>query len=1084
MAFAAFAAIGLLSTPAPAAAQTGTIVGTVTEAASERPLESAQVFIEGTGIGTLTNASGRFLLVNVPVGEHTVTAELVGYRSASQTVSVSAGESAVANLALAQQAIALDQIVVTGAGVATEKKRLGNTISTISTETMENAPITNFSDLIQGREPGLVGLPSSGTTGEGARIRIRGSSSLSMSNEPIVYVDGVRVDNGGGFGFDGNNNAVSAGGQGSPSRLDDIPPDAIERIEVLKGAAAATLYGTEASNGVIQIFTKRGRQGEPRWTFQTDQALLDTPLGKMTPHAGFPGRLDQLDDDDPTTFDVVDADEQIARMQGRFGVTLQPFEVHTVNMFPEVLETGYSQTYSGSVQGGGDLITYFASGRYSNEDGVQGFEEEVPVRDTNVKRQATANINIFPTDDLRLRVSGLYSEVNHETPNNSNNIFGFFASVFSGHPRLATDGNRFGSLAFGTTKEFGQQITTQDTEHFAGSVNANWTLSEGIVFDGTFGIDVTNQQSVEFAPFGWDVDGFTTNDTEGFRNLNDRNRREVTGDFKLSYQEQFTDEFSSSLVVGAQGFLRQLTQSGGFVDSFPGPGFEVLGAAANQEVFEDFLREVNAGLFAQEQIGYRDWAFLTMGIRADANSAFGEDFDVAYYPKGSLSVVPSDFDAWDSELVSTFRVRAAVGQSGLQPGAFDKLTTFESLSGQDGAGVAPDNLGNDALKPEVSTEWEVGAEVGLWNDRAGVDVTYWNRTVNDALVSRQFPLTGGFRDEQLVNIGQVTGQGVEIAVNGTVYETRDYDLSLFANASWLDEEVTDLGEAPPLKTGGSYPRYRNFIREGYAPGAFFGSTPADVAIPLQAADMAGAGLCNEPTREEALAFFENPRKLGEFEVLSQTFDLDTNTVGPPGGPGCPGNFLANPLGKPTPDWQGSFGFNFTFLSNFELSTLLEYKYGNYKVQDLSGMFRQSNPVIGRNTPASARVESTIENPASSAEERLEAALEWANELRALAPMSGMNGIHDADWLRFRELSLTYRVPSDFVNQLRLDNATVTFGVRNLALFLNDDYTGMDPEVNILGRCAEADLDCNFLSSVEGWGVPIPRRYSLSLRVGF
>ena len=316
MAFAAFAAIALLSSPAPLSAQTGTIVGTVTEASSERPLESVQVFIEGTGIGTLTNASGRFLLVNVPVGEHTVTAELVGYRSASQTVTVSAGESAVANLALTQQAIALDQIVVTGAGVATEKKRLGNTISTISTETLDNAPISNFSDLIQGREPGVVGLPASGTTGEGSQIRIRGSASLSQSNEPIVYVDGVRVDNGGGFGT-GDQNPVSAGGQGQPSRLDDIPPDAIERVEVLKGAAAATLYGTEASNGVIQIFTKRGRQGEPRWTFQTDQAFIQTPTGKMTPHADFPGRWD------PETGSVVNAAEDIARIQDTWGVTEQ-----------------------------------------------------------------------------------------------------------------------------------------------------------------------------------------------------------------------------------------------------------------------------------------------------------------------------------------------------------------------------------------------------------------------------------------------------------------------------------------------------------------------------------------------------------------------------------------------------------------------------------------------------------------------------------------------------------------------------------------------------------------------------------------
>ena len=137
---------------------------------------------------------------------------------------------------------------MTGAGIATEKRKLGNTIATLDASTLDNAPISDFSQMIAGREPGVVAMPSSGATGEGAAIRIRGSSSLSQLNEPIIYVDGIRVDR----------SAVSLSGTGNPSRLDDIPPESIERVEILKGAAAATLYGTEASNGVIQIFTKRG----------------------------------------------------------------------------------------------------------------------------------------------------------------------------------------------------------------------------------------------------------------------------------------------------------------------------------------------------------------------------------------------------------------------------------------------------------------------------------------------------------------------------------------------------------------------------------------------------------------------------------------------------------------------------------------------------------------------------------------------------------------------------------------------------------------------------------------------------------
>jgi hypothetical protein len=197
--------------PAPVAAQaTGTLVGTVRDAATQRPLEAVQVYIGGTGIGALTNAAGRFLLLNVPAGEHALVAELVGYRSGSQTVTVAAGQSVVSDFALEQTAITLDQIVVTGAGIATEKRKLGNTIATLDASTLDNAPISDFSQMIAGREPGVVALPSSGYTGEGARIRIRGSSSLSQLNEPIIYVDGIRV----------NRDAVDANnGQGNPSRL-------------------------------------------------------------------------------------------------------------------------------------------------------------------------------------------------------------------------------------------------------------------------------------------------------------------------------------------------------------------------------------------------------------------------------------------------------------------------------------------------------------------------------------------------------------------------------------------------------------------------------------------------------------------------------------------------------------------------------------------------------------------------------------------------------------------------------------------------------------------------------------------------
>ena len=195
---------------------------------------------------------------------------------------------------------------------------------------------------------------------------------------------------------------------------------------------------------------------------------------------------------------------------------------------------------------------------------------------------------------------------------------------------------------------------------------------------------------------------------------------------------------------------------------------------------------------------------------------------------------------------------------------------------------------------------------------------------------------------------------------------------------------------------------------------------------------------------------------------------------------CGTGLLDTHLGNPTPDYAGSFGFDLAFLGNFQLTTLMEYKFG-HQVQDLSGMFRRANNFIGRNTPRSSELYATMLNPGSSADERLDAAIAWAHEVEGLSPMSGMNGIYDADSIHWRELSLSYRVPAGVIERWGFSAATVNMGVRNLMLFMLGDYPGMDPEGNVLGRC-NGGLNCNFLNSTEGWGIPVPRRFTMSVRL--
>ena len=890
-----------------------------------------------------------------------------------------------------------------------------------------------------------------------------------------MYVDGVRVDIGGGFA-----GGVGAGGGGSPSRLDDINPDAIERIEILKGAAAATLYGTEASGGVIQIFTKKGSAGAPRWSFQVEQGFSNYPEDRYKPNSGF-----------------ARTPEQAALLSDFAGRTVQPYEVVEAPIIRDIFETGYFQTYSGSVSGGNDQVTYFLSGRFQDDNGPLGLEDLGPVADVADRKQGTLTVSFFPTDKLQFRATSAYSESHLEVPNTNNNIYGVsslamfgkpemafcnegsipaagFRCVDADNPSLVGAGNPTGQAAFSTLREAMQVPVEDDARHFNGSLNANYALLPNVNLDATFGVDFTSQRSTEFARFNYNVDQFTGNRTAGFRDLAERDHRNITADVKGNWTTNFGPSFSSAFVLGAQYFDEQTKTSGGFGADFPGPGLEVLEAASNLISFEEFIRtETQAGIFVQEQLGWRDFAFFTVGGRYDAHSAFGENFEGVFYPKVAISVVPSDIPGWGQPLgLSTFRVRGAVGQSGKQPGAFDKFTTFSPLATAVGPGLQPLNLGNQNLEPEVSTEWEGGAEAGFLDDRLVLDVTYWDRVVEDALVARQFAVSGGFIDEQLDNIGRLEASGWELSATAFPVNTPNFGLEVFANAAYISETVTDLGGAPPLKVGGSYPRYRNFIIEGFAPGALFGEKLLDV----------GAGQVPFDTNGD-----RNPDTMAEFEAFLSTAPdggLNSSALNPLRAPhpeGLPGHYL----GKPTPDWSGSFGINIDFLRNFRFANLFEYKAGNFTITNLTDAFRQSNPVIGRNIPLAAEVESTILNPASTAQERVQAALIWANELKALSPYSGMNTMENGDFLRWREASLTYTVPAGAMGRIGvgLDNIAVTLAGRNLALFT--DYSGIDPETNVFGRGGSGgQIDQNFGQFIDAFGFPLQRRYSLAVRVGF
>jgi TonB-linked SusC/RagA family outer membrane protein len=1078
-------AVALVMPASTAHAQSeGTIEGTVIDAEYGDPLPGVQVVLPDLSLGAVSDVDGAYRIEGVPAGTHAVEARFVSYSTEREKVTVEAGDTVTLDFSMRASTLDLDEVVVTGTGGPIEKRKLGNSIGTISTSDLQEVPIQSFSDLLQGREPGLLAMPSSGLTGEGTRIRIRGSASLSQSNEPLMFIDGVRVNNGGGFG----GGFVSAGGGGSPSRLDDIDPEAIERVEILKGAAAATLFGTEASNGVIQVFTKRGTPGAPQFAFSTRLTAIQYPSSAYPDQVGF-----------------ARTPEQATNAGNIFGQNLQQYDIVSQNVPNGLVGTGFAQEYAGSVRGGGETalggVTYFVSGRYLGEDGpFEGNDALMPANTSTLandfvrRAMGTANVEIVPNDDLRLRVTAGFFDTDFETLQTNNNVFGTISLAQFSKPEFATDQNRTGTTAFATVAESVQQTTTQEARHFNGSANVNYRPQGWLTLDTVFGVDYANTASEENRPFGWNINDISTFEAQGSKRFATVNELELTLDAKANAINTISERFESTFTTGVQGFISQRTLESGQGLEFPGPGFAVTEAARNQAIIEQFSEVVNAGIYAQEQIGFDDYLFATIGARYDANSAFGQEFNGVFYPKVSMSFIPSDAPFWGGPVgpLSSVLFRAAVGQAGLQPGAFDALTTFGALNAGAGAGVVPGNLGNPDLKPEISTEWEVGTELGFFNDRASLEATYWDRVVNDALVARNFAPSGGFRNAQLVNVGELKGRGVELGIDARVFSRRNTSVDVFANGSYLWEQVTSLGDAPPIKVGGSYPRYRNYLVEGYAPGTHFGVQLQDVGegfLPVDIVDGDG----NPDSIEDLIAYYQGlsaedlqgggPFFVGGLPSSTAQVLIATNPNSPTGESS---DFF---LGKPTPDWQGAFGFDVKYKA-FSMRTLFEYKAGNYYVNNLTGAFRQSNPVIGRNTPLAAEVERNFVtggvddsgNPLNSGEVRVEALQTWVNELLALAPFQGLNTVENADFIRWRELNLTYRVPPRLVERFGGRSLTLTVAGRNLALWTR--YSGVDPELNAIGRAGGNQLSNNFLTGVEAFGFPIPRRYSFQVRFGF
>jgi TonB-linked SusC/RagA family outer membrane protein len=961
----ALAAIALL-VGAPALAQ-GTIAGTVITEGTNAPVASAQVSVVGQNVGTVADVAGRFrLTLPQQTGEVELDVRRIGYRQARVRAQI--GDENV-RVVLTERSIDLEAVVTTGTIGATARKELGNAVPVIdAADVVNKGTVKSLQDLLNGRAAGVVIQPATGAVGSGSRIRVRGVGSFALRNEPLIYIDGVRTANDPATGP-----TNQAFGSSSISRLNDINPDDIESIEIVKGPAAATLYGTEASGGVIQIITKKGSAGRARWnlTMKAGINYLDDPEGRfwvnyqcsITPPAGtFCPAANIL------TLDIVEREKQAGR---------------------NIWQTGQLSDIDLNVTGGSPTFNYFLGGGIENSEGAEA--------NNGLRRHsARANLTLVPSDKVTVGFNVGY--VNGLIKLSPEAGFGgrVWTTVLADPRNLSAPNRGFHSLTpewYDAIYHFDQRV-----DRITGGLLLTHTPLPWFRHRLNLGLDRTAENNITFFPRD---DGLRQNvgtDALGFKAINDRRIVYSTVDYAATGQWTLTPSLATSTSIGAQ-YYRTLTDSifaSGSV--FPAPGLTALSATTTSRTnAQDILEDVTVGVYVQQQLSWRDRLFLTAAIRADDNSAFGQNFDRVYYPKFSASWVVSDESFFALPFLNTFRLRGAYGESGKQPATYSAVRSYVGATGpNDVAAVTPQFIGNPDLSPERGKEFEGGFEAGLLNDRLGIEFTYYNKRTVEAILDRETPPSIGIPGTQPFNAGEIRNSGIELLARGKPLSIGFLDWDLSVSLATNDNEVVSLGPAfDSLALNRQWVTAATAIRHqvGFPVGSWFekritsATLVNGVATNIMCDDGAGGSV---PCANAPLVY----------------------------------------LGRTTPEFEGAVTSTFTLWKNLRLFGLVDFKRGYRK---LDGNTRVRCGFFG------GRCRENI-FPQEYDPRRI-AAIQSNNTLIDYL-------IDDASFTKLREVSATYTLPAAWAAYARASTASISVAGRNLYTWTK--YGGLEPEAFFLG----------------------------------
>lgn len=993
-----------------------TISGKITSDEGD-PLIGATILAKGTSVGTTTDIDGNYSL-SVPQEVTMLVISYTGYRSIEKPI----GATNVMDVTLEPEISQLSEVVVVGYGTQIKSTLSGN-IAKVDGEEIQGLPVSSVEQALQGKTAGVFIESVNGKPGGAVRMRVRGSSSLTASNQPLFIVDGIPLTT-----------ATQNLSGGALNPLADLNFNDIESIEILKDASASAIYGSRAANGVVLITTKKGKAGKTVIDLNA-QTGFSNPTNKrefldreeyisyFTEAANNSDDLEGVEYDDPDSWTTF-VNSRFRRYSG-FDDNWRTSGINT-NWQDQAFQDAMSSQATLSARGGTDKTKFFASASWSDQEGILiGNNFERLSGRLNLDQQVNDKVNF----GLNMSLSRTFTDQVSD-----DNAFSTPMQLVALSPitPLRDEDGELNSTP--VTTYYNGLIDLEDAQRsvtsFRTLANAyvRYQIAKGLYLNGDVGVDIYNLKDNAF--YGSRTDG--GNSTNGYGTAFYTQIQNVTSKLFANYGTAFGSRNNLDLTVGMEFQKSQNDVARVEGQEFPLDDLKTIASAAEIALGTSTITEFSfLSYFARVNYNFDRKYLLTVSGRVDGSSRFGENSRYGFFPAASAGWVLSEEDFLQGNSTLSFlKLRASYGLTGnAEIGNFSHLGLYGGEGYNGTPGLQPTQIPNPDLQWEKTAQADVGIDFGLFNNRLNGELDYYVKNTTDVLLDVPVPGTSGFRT-QTQNVGRIENKGVEIVLNSNnLVGAFKWNTSL--NFARNVNEVKELAPGQTLIDEGSS-RQMNVVKVGESIGAFYGAEYAGV----------------DPNNGDALWYIN--AEGGGRETTNDFTEA---------------NFII--LGNPNPDFIAGLTNNFSY-KGFTLDVTFQGVSGN-EIHKQGDIFMACNACWFDNQTRDQL--DSWKNPGDVTNVP-EARLGYSNG----DPARSSRYLSDGSYIRLRTLTFGYEFPTAVLNRLKLSRLRLYATGQNLLTFTK--YDGWDPEVSSDAFVTNTAFGMDFYSA------PQPRTITFGLNLGF